>query len=682
MRFLRSGSVVALALVWGSAPSISAGSQKTANSTPPDSPAARPLTAGDLVQLTDIGPIYPEPGQHVFSVSPDRKKVAFQIRRADPSSNQYEIGIVVADIDDGSPPKTIDVGGGFVPQIVRGIGGAIVSTGYAASAPIIWSEDAKSVYFLKKSGGKVQVWRSASDGSQAECLTSEAQDVENFALSPDGQRVIFSTGSTDAVKERIRRDEALRGYRYDERFIPLFANGPEAFPTGTLVVRSLELATGFVDGASRADVSALATVGAAGSSSVVMSPQGRAASVQRGSVPGWSEPSQILVRDRGDRTIPCAYETCSGATLTWWVKGGQRLRYLRREGWGRGDMAIYEWQPGQSSPRRLYVTTDLLVECQAIGENLLCAREQSRVPRHLVMLNPDSGDARVIYNPNPSFGRFDLGEVERLKWRNAFGVETFGDLVYPVGYVRGRTYPLIVVQYTSRGFLRGGVGDEFPIQAFANRGYAVLSVQRPDGRNLVPRSATMAEYERHLLAGFTDRRSVLSSIEVAVQLLTRRGVVDPERIGLTGLSDGSSTVQFAAINSTAFKAASVSGCCWEPFQDAFVGPGAAQAFHDIGWPRLIDYNAQFWSRISLIQNAKQITMPLLMQQSDDEFRAAVASYTALKQAGRQVSLFVFPDEHHVKWQPAHRLAAYERNLRWFDYWLKGVGDGQEWGTEN
>jgi dipeptidyl aminopeptidase/acylaminoacyl peptidase len=74
-------------------------------------------------------------------------------------------------------------------------------------------------------------------------------------------------------------------------------------------------------------------------------------------------------------------------------------------------------------------------------------------------------------------------------------------------------------------------------------------------------------------------------------------------------------------------------------------------------------------------------MPILMQQSDDEFRVAVASYTALKQAGQPVALFVFPNEHHVKWQPAHRLAAYERNLRWFDYWLLGIGDGKEWQEE-
>lgn len=75
-------------------------------------------------------------------------------------------------------------------------------------------------------------------------------------------------------------------------------------------------------------------------------------------------------------------------------------------------------------------------------------------------------------------------------------------------------------------------------------------------------------------------------------------------------------------------------------------------------------------------------MPLLMQQSDDELRGAVSSYTALEQAGKPVALYVFPNEHHVKWQPAHRLAAYERNLRWFDFWLLGIGKQSDWQAQD
>jgi len=61
-----------------------------------------------------------------------------------------------------------------------------------------------------------------------------------------------------------------------------------------------------------------------------------------------------------------------------------------------------------------------------------------------------------------------------------------------------------------------------------------------------------------------------------------------------------------------------------------------------------------------------MAFPLLMQAPDDEYQAGLESFTALREAGKPVDLFVFPDEHHVKWQPAHRLAVYRRNLAWFD----------------
>src|SRR3546814_10333253 len=37
-------------------------------------------------------------------------------------------------------------------------------------------------------------------------------------------------------------------------------------------------------------------------------------------------------------------------------------------------------------------------------------------------------------------------------------------------------------------------------------------------------------------------------------------------------------------------------------------------------------------------------------------------------------MYVFPGELHNKWQPAHRLAVYTRNIDWFDFWLRGYVD--------
>src|SRR3546814_6240609 len=60
----------------------------------------------------------------------------------------------------------------------------------------------------------------------------------------------------------------------------------------------------------------------------------------------------------------------------------------------------------------------------------------------------------------------------------------------------------------------------------------------------------------------------------------------------------------------------------------------------------------------------------LFQAAENEYLAMVGSHTALRQSGMPSDLFVFPDEDHIKSQPAHRLAVYRRNLDWFGFWLK------------
>ena len=86
---------------------------------------------------------------------------------------------------------------------------------------------------------------------------------------------------------------------------------------------------------------------------------------------------------------------------------------------------------------------------------------------------------------------------------------------------------------------------------------------------------------------------------------------------------------------------------------------------------MIDPAPAFWSHISLAQNPSRVAFPILFDMADDEFRNALESYVALRESGKPVDMFIFPHEHHVKSQPAHRLAAYQRSIDWFDFWLKG-----------
>jgi dipeptidyl aminopeptidase/acylaminoacyl peptidase len=168
---------------------------------------------------------------------------------------------------------------------------------------------------------------------------------------------------------------------------------------------------------------------------------------------------------------------------------------------------------------------------------------------------------------------------------------------------------------------------------------------------------------------FADRESVASSVDEGVRMLIERGIVDPGRVGITGLSDGAGTVQFELARGARFAAAAMSNCCLEAASMPLVGPSALRHFVDEGYPGLTSDGTPFWRRISIVQNARPNMPPLLLQVSDDEYLTAVNSFSALREVGASVEMYVYPDEHHIKWQPAHRLAIYQRSLEWFDRWL-------------
>ncbi|WP_231958691.1 Atxe2 family lasso peptide isopeptidase [Altererythrobacter sp. B11] len=629
------------------------------------------LTAAALSRLIDIGPISPTAGVPMFTASPDGKKIAFQIRQGDPESNSYNLQMVVVDLTSTQKPLIVDEGGEIILLKTGGLNGTASNTGVPATISPQWDSSGSSIYFLKRSNGRSQIWRASSNRRESEQITSLPDDVDDFLLTDDRQTLIYTSVHQDLAHTQQLAGEAKIGYRYDARFVPLYSNVPESFAPSKRRFYALSLKSG---NSVPLDSSTSELFEARTKSALLATTRSgwkAWATASDGRVGGSNTLSAVDERGQIRR---CTHPTCTGIEALWWTADGKRVRYVTREGWANSATAIYEWSPGRQSPNRIYSTNDLLLDCQPSGSGVLCAREQSIHPRHIVYLDLEHDTPSTVFDPNPSFQQFALGQVERLRWRNSFGLEVFGDLVYPVGYQRGRRYPLVVVQYVSRGFLRGGVGDEVPIQVFANRGFAVLSIQRPDFRIPDDAAKTRITRERWRLRGFRDRRSVLSAIEVAVRMLVNRGIVSRQQVGITGLSDGSSTVQFAALNSNYFKAGSVSGCCWDPFQDAFFGPSISDTYHQIGWPALVDYRSAFWRRISLIGNAHRVKFPILMQQADAEFRGAVASYTALRQAGKSPELYVYPGEYHIKWQPAHRLAVYVRNLTWFDYWLRNIGN--------
>ena len=65
-------------------------------------------------------------------------------------------------------------------------------------------------------------------------------------------------------------------------------------------------------------------------------------------------PSRIRVTDRAGTEVSCPARACAdGIVNLWWDRDGRTLLFLRREGWNKGEMAIYRWIVGTPEPKRI-----------------------------------------------------------------------------------------------------------------------------------------------------------------------------------------------------------------------------------------------------------------------------------------------------------------------------------------
>jgi len=624
----------------------------------------RDITAEDLIQLRNIGfPDAAVTGPNPLAVSPDGTQIAFVLSRADIATNSYCRSLVVVPVEGGTP-RVVDTGGEFISlgSFVRGLW---VDTGFPRLATPVWSPDGRSIAYIKREHGISQAVMVQADRSRPPIATRLSVDAED--LWWDGQdklNVATRPGVADSAAAIDKEGES--GWLYDSRIAPNYGPRPRVLASDApLTVWEVDPANG---SSARTELSELPDR----SATTALSRAGNRAWLERSAVSPFA-PQQLWATDANGKKVACGSEQCRGRFLgTWWDDGGREVRFLRREGWNQEIYALYRWQVGARTPIRSFATTDVIQNCVPAGAKLACTFENSTTPPRIVLVDPTSGSWRSLFDPNPEFRKLRLGTVRRLRFRNDRGFEAWGDLVLPPTYRKGAKLPMILVQYNSRGFLRGGTGNEYPIFPLAARGFAVLSFERPRAvASADPTLRTDEELNAANEKGWAERRSVLSAMLAGTNAAIATGSVDPGRIGITGLSDGATSARFALINSNHFSAAAISSCCLEPKTVMTYGGIAWAEFNRaVGYPPATVDSHAFWAPMSIALNASRIRTPLLMQLADDEYLLSLEAFEALRETGAPSEMYVFPGEHHVKWQPRHKLAVFQRTLDWFSFWLK------------
>ena len=260
------------------------------------------------------------------------------------------------------------------------------------------------------------------------------------------------------------------------------------------------------------------------------------------------------------------------------------------------------------------------------------------------------------YRPRPKLPVADLAPMQTLRYKSSDGMEIPAYLTLPKG-VSAKNLPLVVFPHGGP-WGRDTWGYDAFAQFLANRGYAVLQ----------PNFRASTGYGKKFLNAGNKQWGLLMQDDITwgVKDLIAKGVVDPKRVGIMGISYGG----YATLAGLAFTpevyAAGVS----------YVGPsnlitllnsipaywesGRKQMYEWMGDPGTPEGKAVL-TKASPLNSADKIKAPLMVIQGANDPRVNKAEsdqiVIALRDRGFPVEYIVAPDEGHGFARPVNSMAA-------------------------
>lgn len=311
----------------------------------------------------------------------------------------------------------------------------------------------------------------------------------------------------------------------------------------------------------------------------------------------------------------------------------------------------------------------------------VCISQSMTSPPELVRFDPRQGGIVPVESLAPRHAAIAPLKVVPRTWTNRHGYVASGFVVYPRHYRVGRKYPAILVTHGSDAdetFVNEGFQWEYPVQAWAEKGYVVIAMNEPAASGSKDIQAALAQWGGSKPGPLPIKRvqdliwiNDVLSFEDAIKELAAEGLVDADRVGIAGYSFGSQTVNVTMTQSKMFRAASSGdGGYLEP-HGYFV---ATRSYRQIFGGSPFDPAAvPNYQRLSPTFRAAKAAGPVLQQVASGS-ASQLALHVALREAGVPSELVYYPNESHLFHQPKHRLAAMRENIDWFDFWLLGKED--------
>jgi dipeptidyl aminopeptidase/acylaminoacyl peptidase len=298
-------------------------------------------------------------------------------------------------------------------------------------------------------------------------------------------------------------------------------------------------------------------------------------------------------------------------------------------------------------------------------------------PNHgseLFTMGVQDGNAERMTDSNPWLANRELARQTVFEYQAEDGLDLQGLLVWPLDYREGRRYPLILAAHGgpeahySNGWL---TSYNLPAQHAAAEGYFMFY---PNYRGSTGRGVefTLSSQGRPAKEEFSD---LIDGIDALIEA----GLVDGDRVGITGGSYGGYASAWAATYYSERFAASVMNV---GLSDKIAMLGTSDIPQEL---YLVHYRTWPWEDWALYREASPIyyadraQTPILILHGDADPRVdptqsrILYRYLKLQENPPPLRLVLYPGEGHGNQRAASRWDYSLRLMRWMNHYLQGEG---------
>jgi dipeptidyl aminopeptidase/acylaminoacyl peptidase len=657
-------------------------SAAVAAAAPPQEQAARVLTPEDVAAIQTVGQV---------AISPDGQMIAYTRsvpRRpgVDPDGGAWSELRVVA--FDGSFDR------GFV-------------TGKVNVGQVRWSPDGSLLTYLARRDGDstTAVWAISPTGGESFALVRHETSIATFEWSPDGSAIAFIAGeatASDLVSLRgkgftqeiyeedrpqrhafvaeidaamqageTRRLEGLPGNPYGLAWSPdgdrlVFDPAPTPLVDDQYMSKRLHLVEpgagevqGLIENPGKLgqfgwspDNGALIMISAADINDPL---EGRLMAIS----PGTEVMQDLLPGLMGH---VASFDFLPDGTVVYLANVGVGTRVGR---------IMHDGTDG----RTVFASDEQIVEAISVssdGTRMAMVVETPTAPREVYAMEMGAEPTRLT-DSNPWLADVTLAPQRPVSWTARDGLEIQGLLIEPLGRADGERVPLIMVahggpeSHYKNGWL---TGYSSPGQMAAGLGYAVFY---PNYRGSTGRGVEFAKADQGDGMGgeFEDNLD-------GIDWLIEQGLVDGDRVGVTGGSYGGYTTAWA---STRYSERFAAGVMFVGISNQLSKTGTSDIPREMELVHWLDNpynNPELFLERSPIMYVNQAQTPLLILHGKEDPRVdpgqSYELYRAIKmQTETPVRLVLYPGEGHGNRRAASRYDYSLRMLRWFDHFLMNPG---------